>query len=113
MIRKVQAKVKGSCYQNIKDLIDEMGLRDYFRFASTPTPRIECINGNFFVGAGLDDTSSIKSIKDPTCVWWEEDIPDEADFITITTSIRTLKADLLQEIFSINPECEGDYKENL
>ena len=111
MIRKVQAKVKDSCFQNIKDLIIEMGLRDLFSFASTPTPRIECINGNFFIGAGLDDTSKIKSIKDPTTVWWEEDIPDESDFITISTSIRTLKADYLQEIFSINPECEGDYKE--
>ena len=51
-------------------------------------------------------------IKDPTAIWWEEDIPEENDFITITTSIRTLKAPYLQEIFSINPECEGDFKEN-
>lgn len=112
MMRKVQAKVKESCYRNIKDLIIEMGLRDMFSFAENPIPRIECIeNGNFFIGAGLDDTSKIKSVKDPTAVWWEEDIPDEDDFITVTTSIRTERADLLQEIFTINPECEGDYKE--
>lgn len=112
MIRKVQAKVKDSCYQNIKDLIIEMGLFHLFTFVSTPVPRITCVNGNFFVGAGTDNVQGIKSIKDPTAIWWEEDIPDENDFITITTSIRTLKAPYLQEIFSINPECEGDYKEH-
>jgi hypothetical protein len=113
MIRKVQAKVKDSCYQNIKDLIVEMGVSHLFNFASNPTPRITCKhNGNFIVGAGLDDTSKIKSVKDPTGIWWEEDIPDEADFITITTSVRTLKADYIQEIFSINPEVEGDFNEH-
>lgn len=112
MIRKVQAKVKDSCYQNIKDLIEEMGLSSLFSFASTPVPRITCENGNFFVGAGTDNVQGIKSTKDPTTIWWEEDIPDHADFITITTSIRTLKAPFIQEIFSINPECEGDFKEN-
>lgn len=113
MIRKIGAKVKDSCYQNLKDLIEELGLSSLFSFVSTPTPRITCkINGNYFIGAGLDDTSKIKSIKDPTHVWWEEDIPDEGDFITITTSIRTTKAKFLQEIFTINPEVEGDYREH-
>lgn len=112
MIRKIQAKVKESCYRNLKDLIIELGLYDLFTFTETPVPRINCKhNGNFFVGAGTDNISSIKSTKDPSCVWWEEDVPDEDDFITVTTSLRTLKAPYIQEIFSINPECEGDYKE--
>jgi phage terminase large subunit len=112
MIREVQAKVKDSCYQNLKDLIIEMGLYSLFSFVSTPVPRITCIiNGNFFVGAGTDNVQGIKSVKDPTDIWWEEDIPTESDFITITTSLRTTKAEFIQEIFSINPECEGDYKE--
>lgn len=113
MIRKVGAKVKDSCYQNIKDLTVEMGIYHLFDFTSSPTPKIVYRkNGNYFMGAGLDDTTKIKSIKDPTCVWWEEDIPEEKDFITITTSIRTLKADILQEIFTINPEVKGDYRNN-
>jgi PBSX family phage terminase large subunit len=112
MIRKIQAKVKDSCYQNIKDLILELGLYDLFTFASTPVPRITCKNGNFIVGAGMDNIHGVKSTKDPTSVWWEEDIPDESDFITVTTSLRTMKADYIQEIFTINPEVEGDYREN-
>lgn len=112
MIRKIQAKVKESCFRNLKDLIIELGLYELFSFIETPVPRITCKqNGNFFVGAGTDNISSIKSTKDPSCVWWEEDVPDEDDFITVTTSLRTLKAPYIQEIFSINPECEGDYKE--
>ena len=45
-------------------------------------------------------------------MWYEEEIPDEEDFITITTSIRTRKAAYLQEIFTINPEVEGDYRDH-
>lgn len=113
MIRRVGAKVKDSCYQNIKDLTIEMGIYNLFEFTSSPTPKIVCKhNQNFFIGAGLDDTTKIKSIKDPSAVWWEEDVPEESDFITITTSIRTLKADYIQEIFSINPEVKGDYREH-
>ena len=112
MIRRVGAKVKDSSYQNLKDLINEMGISHLFDFASTPQPRITCKNGNYFIGAGLDDTTKIKSIKDPTTVWYEEDVPEEGDFITISTSIRTLKADCLQEVFTINPEVEGDFQEH-
>lgn len=112
MIREVQAKVKDSCYQNLKDLIIEMGLYHLFRFASNPVPRITCVNGNFFIGVGTDNVQGIKSVKDPTDIWWEEDIPNESDFITITTSLRTTKADFIQETFSLNPEVEGDYREN-
>jgi PBSX family phage terminase large subunit len=112
MVRRVGAKVKDSCYQNLKDIIYELGLSGQFTFASTPQPRITCQNGNYFIGAGLDDTTKIKSIKDPTTVWYEEDIPSESDFITISTSIRTLKADKLQEIFTINPEVEGNYQDH-
>lgn len=111
MIRRIQAKVKESCYRNLKDIITDYNLHSLFTFTSTPVPRIECKNGNFFVGAGTDNISSIKSTKDPSSVWWEEDIPDEDDFITVTTSLRTLKAPLIQEVFSVNPECEGDYKD--
>jgi phage terminase large subunit len=88
-----------------------MGLESLFEFNKQPL-RIFCKNGNEILARGCDDTTKLKSIKDPTFVWWEEDIPSEEDFITVTTSIRTQRADLLQEIFTINPEVEGDYKEN-
>jgi phage terminase large subunit len=86
-------------------------LAELFEFKLQPL-EIHCINGNSFLARGCDDTTKLKSIKDPTSCWFEEDIPTENDFITITTSIRTTKADYLQEIFTINPEVEGNYQDN-
>jgi hypothetical protein len=101
-----------SQYQTLKDIIYESGTAHLFQF-SDHEMRIVCkTNGNMFVSAGCDDVMKIKSIKDPTGAWYEEDIISEADFITITSSIRTTKADYLQEIFTINPEVEGDYEDN-
>jgi phage terminase large subunit len=111
LIRKQYNSIKDSQYQTIKDIVYEMGLEQFFEFKVSPL-EIVCINGNKFMARGCDDTTKLKSIKDPTGAWYEEDIPDESDFITITTSIRTTKAPYLQEIFTINPEVEGDYQMN-
>jgi len=111
LVRNTYATIKDSSYQTIKDIIHDLGLESLFRFKIQPL-EIECMNGNKFLARGCDDATKLKSIKDPTGVWWEEDVPDESDFITITTSVRTSKADYLQEIFTINPEVEGNYQEN-
>ena len=111
VIRSKYNTLEASCYQNLKDIIIGMGLRDLFTFKLQPLS-IQCVNGNSFLFRGCDDTNTIKSVKDPTDVWWEEDIPTEEDWITVTSSIRTLKAEYIQEIFSINPEVEGNYQDN-
>ena len=111
LIRNTYAAIKDSSYQTLKDIIFDLGLQDLFEFKLQPL-EIHCINGNSFLARGCDDTTKLKSIKDPSCAWYEEDIPNENDFITITTSIRTQKADYLQEIFSINPEVDGHYQDH-
>lgn len=111
LVRNTYATIKDSQYQTLKDIIVDLGLASLFEFKLQPL-EIHCVNGNKFLARGCDDTTKLKSIKDPTGAWYEEDIPSEADFITITTSIRTGKADLLQEIFTLNPEVEGDYQDN-
>lgn len=111
LIRNTYATIKDSSYQTIKDIIIELGLQELFEFKLQPL-EIHCINGNCFLARGCDDTQKIKSVKDPTGAWWEEDIPNEADFITVTTSIRTIKANYLQETFTINPEVEGNYQDH-
>lgn len=110
-IRNTYGTLKESSYQTLKDLIFEMGLESLFEFKLQPL-EIICVNGNRFLFRGCDDTRKLKSVKDPSAVWYEEDIISEKDFITITTSVRTTKADYLQEIFTVNPEVEGDYKEH-
>ena len=111
LVRNTYATIKDSSYQTIKDIIYELGLSQLFEFKLQPL-EIHCVNGNMFLARGCDDTQKIKSVKDPTGVWWEEDIPTEADFITVTTSVRTTKAAYLQETFTINPETEGNYQDN-
>lgn len=111
LVRNTYATIKDSSYQTIKDIIYELGLGNLFEFKLQPL-EIHCINGNSFLARGCDDTQKLKSIKDPTGVWYEEDIPTEDDFITITTSVRTQRAEYLQETFTINPEVEGNYQDN-
>lgn len=111
LVRNTYATIKDSQYQSLVDRINQLGLSSLFEFKLQPL-EINCINGNKFLARGCDDTTKLKSIKDPTKVWYEEDIPTESDFITITTSIRDAKADLLQEVFTINPEVDGDFQEN-
>lgn len=111
LIRNVYEDIKDSSYQTIKDRVSDLGLEDLFKFTINPL-KITCVNGNSFIARGCDKTTKLKSIKDPTAVWYEEDIPSESDFITITTSIRSTKAKYLQEIFTINPEVEGNYEDH-
>jgi len=111
LFRNVFDTIRDSQYQTIKDIVEEWGLHQLFHFTKSPL-EITCINGNKFLARGGDKTSKIKSLKDPTGVWYEEDIPDEEDFYNISGSIRTTKTDYLQEIFTINPEVEGHYEDN-
>lgn len=111
LYRRTYNTIKDSQYQNIKDIIYEWKLESLFAFTENPL-QIKCINGNKFICRGGDDPTRLKSVKDPTGVWYEEEIPEEGDFITITTSIRTTRAVYLQEIFTVNPEVQGDYHEH-
>jgi phage terminase large subunit len=112
LIRKDYNSIKDSSYQTIKDIIYELELHELFEFKVQPL-EIVCKNGNKFIARGCDDTNKLKSVKDPTGAWYEEDIINEEDFITITTSIRTTKTDYLQEIFTMNPQVDdAEYKNN-
>ncbi|MCA2854707.1 MAG: PBSX family phage terminase large subunit [Microcystis sp. M065S1] len=111
LVRNQYNSIRDSQFQTLKDIIHDLGLSSLFEFKVSPM-EIVCRNGNKFIARGCDDTTKLKSIKDVTGAWWEEDIVDEKDFITISSSIRTSKADYLQEIFTINPEVQGDYTQN-
>jgi PBSX family phage terminase large subunit len=111
LYRRKYNTIQESSYENLKQTIESLGLNDLFTCKVSPL-QIICLNGNRFIARGGDDPNSLKSIKDPSCVWYEEDIPAEEDFATISLTIRSGKADQLQEYFSINPEVEGDFTEN-
>ncbi|HEV8505448.1 MAG TPA: PBSX family phage terminase large subunit [Chitinophagaceae bacterium] len=111
LVRNQYNAIKDTSYQTLQDIIYNMGLQDLFTFKLNPL-EIECVNGNRIMARGCDDTTKLKSIKDPTGCWYEEDLVELHDFITITTSIRSRQADYLQEIFTINPEVQGDHTQH-
>jgi PBSX family phage terminase large subunit len=112
MIRKVKDTVKDSIYEEIKQQIIRLGLEEFFQFKTSPLEIVCKLNGNVFLARGLDEPDKIKSIKDPTCAIYEEaNQIDLQDFNYVTTSIRTTRADYLQEILLFNPETKGSYQD--
>jgi hypothetical protein len=106
LIRKVYDTIKESQYDSIKQTIEDLGLSSLFEFKVSPLS-IRCINGNRLIARGLDKAEKIKSIKDPSFVWYEEGNEiTEDDFNTVSTTVRSTKAEYLQEIFSFNPESD-------
>jgi PBSX family phage terminase large subunit len=114
LIRSNYNTIKDSQYDQIKSEIDYMGLSDLFIFKLQPMEIILKANGNKFLCRGLgdkDDVKKLKSITDPTAAWIEEDLLTEDQFVTISTGLRTKKAEYIQMLMTINPEAEGNYQE--
>lgn len=110
MVKTTENTIKDSQWQTIKDVVEGWGLDDLFRFRVAPLS-IECVNGNKFIARGCDDPARLKSIKDPSDVWYEEGNQLSLnDFITVATTLRSNKAKV-QQWFSFNPESEGDYSD--
>ncbi len=112
LIRKVYDTIKESMWQAIKDEVIEMGLGELFEFTQSPM-EIRCLNGAKFICRGLDKPEKLRSIKEPSFAWYEEGNQiDEDDWITVTTTLRNPKSRFLQEVFSFNPETNGeDYED--
>src|ERR1035437_784525 len=114
LIRSNYNTIKDSQYDQIKSEIDYMGLSDLLIFKLQPMEIILKANGNKFLCRGLgdkDDVKKLKSITDPTAAWIEEDLLTEDQFVTISTGLRTKKAEYIQMLMTINPEAEGNYQE--
>jgi PBSX family phage terminase large subunit len=110
MVKKTGNSIEASQWQTVKDIVEQWGLSELFTFKKSPLS-IECVNGNRFLARGCDDTANLKSIKDPTDVWYEE-LNQLAlyDFITVASTLRSNKADI-EQWGSFNPEAEGDFEE--
>lgn len=110
MVKKTSNSIEASQWQTIKDLVEEWGLSSLFTFKKAPLS-IECVNGNRFIARGCDDPANLKSIKDPTDVWYEElNQLYLVDFITVATTLRSNKAKI-EQWGSFNPEAKGSYEE--
>ncbi len=110
LVKKTAESIKDSQWQTIKDVVEDWGLSELFTFKIQPL-EIHCVNGNKFIARGCDKPEKVKSIRNPTDVWYEEmDQLTEADHITIQTTLRTDRGKI-KEWGSFNPECVGDFHE--
>lgn len=110
LVKKTSNSIHDAQWQTIKDIATEWGLLDLFRFKEYPLS-IECVNGNKFLARGCDDPGNLKSIKDPSDVWYEElNQLTLIDFITVATTLRSEKVKI-QQWCSFNPEAIGAYEE--
>ncbi len=94
--RKILDTVRGTVFKTITDRIKELKKEKLFNFSDKPNGSmvITCRkNGNEFFPFGANDSSSLKSIKDPTDFFLEEmDQFSFEDFGFIFSRLRTEKA---------------------
>lgn len=109
MVKKTANSIEAAQWQTIKDIVYRWDLQELFTFKTHPLS-IECQNGNKFIARGCDDPDNLKSIKDPSDVWYEEaNQLTLSDFITVATTLRSIVK--VQQWISFNPESHGDYEE--
>lgn len=110
LIRKTYESIKDSQYQLLRDITDSWGISHLFSFKTSPL-EIVCANGNKFIARGCDKPEKLKSISNPSDVWYEEGNQlNETDYITVSTTLRSDKGKV-REWFSFNPECDEDFND--
>lgn len=95
--RKVKDKVRESVFATLRETIEDLGLKRFFKYSEAPTGTmvIQCRDKNkgLFIPFGCDDPESMKSIKDPSDIWCEEmDQFTVKDFQELYPRLRTSKA---------------------
>ena len=110
LLRKIYADIKDSQFQTIKDIISNYGLIDYFTITENPLKITFKPNGNYILARGLDKDYKMKSIKDPTGIWYEE--MNEIAFTDFLKSTSSLRGGVIQEIATFNPELEDSWITN-
>jgi phage terminase large subunit len=110
LIRKFYDSIRASQFQTIIDYIRLWELSTYFHITQNPITITCLINGNMILAKGLDKPDNTKSIKDPTCAWYEEvdQIPESA-FIDTTLSLRSSKTRKIFEFLTFNPRKEQSW----
>jgi hypothetical protein len=112
LVRRYANTIKGSQWDTLKRVAEREGIDHLFTWGINPLG-IKCrVNHNSFVPFGMDDMGKAKSLSDPTHAWYEEaNQTEEADCDVLSTSLRSsVPGAVFQEIYSFNPDHEGDYK---
>lgn len=108
LVRKVFRSIRDSNFDKIKGLIHQFGFSHLFKINETRL-EIKYIHkpDNLIIAGGLDKPEKLKSLNDPTHIWYEEaDQITEDDYDTTSLSLRSSKVEVTREYFSFNPAKE-------
>jgi PBSX family phage terminase large subunit len=110
LIKKTASSIQDAQWQTIKDVCEAWEINHLFEFNVKPL-RITCkANGNKFIARGLDDPQNVKSIANPSHAWYEEGNQlTLEEYVISSTTLRSSHGNV-QQWFSFNPECDGDYE---
>jgi len=103
VVRKVGKTIRESVFAEIRKVISDWGLTHLFKVNMSDL-RIQCLNGNEILFAGLDDVEKLKSIHGVTSIWIEEASELEVtDFRQLDIRLRGKTPNYKQMILSFNP----------
>lgn len=113
LLRAVQNTVADSQIATLLKVAEREGLAPFFDFRPSAL-RVTCtLNGNSFLVRGTDNMDKVKSVSDPTHVWYEEaNQINGADAEIVSTTLRSSHPGaVIQEVYTFNPDHQGDYKQ--
>lgn len=103
-VRATFRTIRTSQFKLFRDFVNSAGLQHYFDFRETDL-HIACpmTNGEV-ICVGVDDREKLKSLAEPTGIWYEEPTElDELDFTQMSLRLRGTKQHYKQEILTFNP----------
>ena len=107
LVRKFGNTIRKSQYKLLRDYIGHYNLTDLFNFRDTDMT-ITCPSTNSeIIACGVDEPEKIKSLADPTGIWYEE--PTELtpqEFRQMSLRLRGDREFYKQEIMTFNPISE-------
>ena len=72
VVRKVYATLKDSCFEDLKEAFDVLGVSDEWKIIKSPYEAENKINGSKIIFKGMDDWRKLKSIKNIDYILIEE-----------------------------------------
>lgn len=92
IIRKVKDTHKDSTFAEIKNIINQWSLSEYFDFTVSPLGIVNKLTGSSIIFRGMDDPEKIKSVQGINRIWIEEATElEEDDFNQLDLRLRGQK----------------------
>lgn len=111
LMRKTTANCKFSVWKELKEVVDQFGLRKYFDFYESDYSAVCKLNGTTFKCTGLDVAEKIKGFSEISDVLLEEATEfTPEDFELIDGTVRSVKYKLSLQIYLLfNPVSKANW----